>query len=175
VIETRPTTERLVGLRAQWLRSRTIPLAFVPPLANTLVRALGLEPKDRRIKSALTEDLRAKRCGMLFHLEFGSASGARPILQVPARSGFGVDAGGSGGTRTHDPRFRRPMLYPLSYAPVLFECRRAGSVGPALDSDRSSRFSSRSSAGICLASRPLTSGAKTRIGPDGRISIESAT
>ena len=26
-----------------------------------------------------------------------------------------VDAGAPGGIRTHDPRFRRPMLYPLSY------------------------------------------------------------
>ncbi len=30
----------------------------------------------------------------------------------------GRNTGGGGGTRTHDRRFRRPMLYPLSYAPV---------------------------------------------------------
>ena len=30
----------------------------------------------------------------------------------------GVESGRSGGIRTPDPRFRRPMLYPLSYGRV---------------------------------------------------------
>ena len=31
---------------------------------------------------------------------------------------YAVEAGAPGGIRTHDPRFRRPMLYPLSYGRV---------------------------------------------------------
>ena len=51
--------------------------------------------------------------------QFGSALGARVEFGGLNLSEFGSGIGGSGGTRTHDPRFRRPMLYPLSYAPTI--------------------------------------------------------
>ena len=54
----------------------------------------------------------------------------QPSTYVPATAGTtadavasrnaGAKAGGAGGARTHNPRFRRPMLYPLSYRPVTF-------------------------------------------------------
>ena len=34
------------------------------------------------------------------------------------KPGVYADCGRSGGTRTHDPRFWRPMLYQLSYTPA---------------------------------------------------------
>ena len=33
-----------------------------------------------------------------------------------AQGGIGLKAGAAGGDRTHDPRLRRPILYPLSYS-----------------------------------------------------------
>jgi hypothetical protein len=52
-------------------------------------------------------------------LKFGRALAAQPQFERLQLRGFGLNTGGSGGTRTHDPRFRRPMLYPLSYAPAV--------------------------------------------------------
>ena len=46
---------------------------------------------------------------------------------------FKVVARRSGGTRTHDPRFWRPMLYQLSYTPK--SAREAGSQRRACAQD----------------------------------------
>ena len=60
---------------------------------------------------------------------FAPPSASNPRVLIPlehkkARKRSCLQAfinGGRGGTRTHDQRFRKPLLYPLSYTPIFFK------------------------------------------------------
>ena len=79
---------------------------------------------------AVPSDLSA----ILSAIAFGDGGSSKRFSIARLRRGFGGQfsfrfgkkTGGAGGARTRNPRFRRPMLYPLSYRPTAFSQHVAG-------------------------------------------------
>ena len=106
---------------------------YAPPKAAKAWPTQGDVKQSWSLRRSLTKACarRLARWARLEHLA-GGLRNAEPATHA----GVGVRAwsGAAGGDRTHDPRLRRPILYPLSYSRaepcILAAC--SGSPGPAI-------------------------------------------
>ena len=83
------------------------------PSRHSLRSALFANAKSHRLRLSLRATFGVEPQGVLIPLEYKKARKCS-CLQAFLN-------GGRGGTRTHDQRFRKPLLYPLSYTPIFFK------------------------------------------------------